>query len=127
MINGQLAYADRSYTELDPPRIQDIYSNSESFSSIAQHVFNWHRHIVEKELTSGGAFNPHFLFFGTLAHSSIGFLHDKSRKILIVLHFGEDNEHVSKTSISNPHLLPIQDIVGSFLIEHCFGLARVGI
>src|SRR5690606_25003898 len=108
--------ADGRGREFDAADVKNIYVYAESVSRFGKHDFNRYGTVVKKQLPGRRAFNTHFMFFRVHCDPSESALNDKSSQVLIVINFGEHNKHIGKTTVSDPHFLAIDQVVGPFRI-----------
>src|SRR6266487_2223474 len=90
--------------------VQHVESNVMSFADFSKHVFERHLAIIKDERAGGRPTNAHLVFFGSNRKTWKVALDDERREFLPI-HFGEDDEQVSKPRIGDPHLLAIQQVI----------------
>ena len=127
LCDGVLARANDHPTQLDPANVQDVDGNLEAFAALVEQVFGRHQHVAEEDLPGAGPLDAHLLFLGVHGDAVISLLEDEGAEVVVVVDFGEHDQHVREPAVGDPHLLAIQHVMGAGFIQLGLGFAAVGV
>ena len=108
------AYARCSQRE--PPRIQNIERHDVPAPDFVQQVFFRHLAVFQENRRRRAAVNAHLVLFVPGLEARERALDDERREFLAV-NLRKHDVHVGKSAVRNPHLLPVQNVVGSFSVQ----------
>ena len=104
--------SDRGGTQFQASDIQDVECDHVSTANFAEHIFHWHRNVIEIHGRGGTAGDAHLVLFRAAAHSGKVSL-DQKRSELFSSNLGKYREQIGRPAVGDPHLLAVQDVVFS--------------
>src|SRR5690606_5143979 len=107
----------------DAAYIEDIDRDFESVFPLGEHILHRHGAIIEKYLPCRRSLDAQLMFFRIHGNATEIPLHNKRGKVLVVIDFGKYDEYIGKAAIGDPHLLPVDEIMGPFRVELRAGAA----
>src|SRR5262249_41879677 len=101
-----LRSANREWTQLEPPEVQDVERDNVTAADLAEHILDRHGHIVEVNRGRRASFDPHLLLFGAGLDAGEAAL-DQECCELFAADFSEDRIEIGPSAVGDPHLLAV--------------------
>src|SRR5581483_7470194 len=106
--------------------VQNVEGDDVAAPDLAEKIFDRDFDVVKEDRGGGTAANTHLLFFVAGIDAGKGALNQKGTKLLAA-DFGEHRVHAGLAAVGDPHLLPVEDVMGPVFGEVGAGFGGEGI
>src|SRR4030095_620585 len=108
-MDHQLHSTDAHRTKFKATDVEDVESDLVALADFTEQVFNWRANIRENQRGSARSLDAHLVFFRTRGQSRLSL--NNKRAELVAINLGKHDKDVGETTVGDPHLLPVENVL----------------